>query len=224
MTAIGTPGASRRKAGELDESAARDHVPAHASEGRDAELISALRERGVFATRLLTRDQCAIVRSALANGRAEDAELLDDECIVDATVRRAVGIEVDTRTLRDVEARLDRCLPALADFFAVALTRREGAAFLRYPTGGFYLPHRDRATAAAWPDASRRRIALVVFLDSAEASHAAGDFSGGALRLLEVGAEVVPRAGWLVAFPAEWLHEVAPVTRGVRHVIVDWAY
>jgi len=33
-----------------------------------------------------------------------------------------------------------------------------------------------------------------------------------------------PRRGALVAFSAETAHQVQPVTRGVRDVIVDWFY
>jgi predicted 2-oxoglutarate/Fe(II)-dependent dioxygenase YbiX len=55
---------------------------------------------------------------------------------------------------------------------------------------------------------------------------------GGALRLYgladpgdpAVPFDIVPAAGTLVAFPSDVLHEVLPVTAGVRDAIVDWFY
>jgi predicted 2-oxoglutarate/Fe(II)-dependent dioxygenase YbiX len=40
----------------------------------------------------------------------------------------------------------------------------------------------------------------------------------------EVPLDVVPVAGTLVAFPSHVLHEVLPVTAGIRDAIVDWFY
>jgi predicted 2-oxoglutarate/Fe(II)-dependent dioxygenase YbiX len=36
--------------------------------------------------------------------------------------------------------------------------------------------------------------------------------------------DLAPVEGTLIAFPATWLHEVLPVTAGVRDAIVDWFY
>jgi predicted 2-oxoglutarate/Fe(II)-dependent dioxygenase YbiX len=147
-------------------------------------------------------------------GAPEPAEILVGHEVA-SEVRRAVSIEVDQATIEDVERRLDAYRDAIAGFFDVRLGGREGAGFLRYGPGGFYRPHRDRADAASWPGASRRRIALVIFLND--------DFSGGTLRLLEdEPTDVAPRAGTLVAFPATALHEVRPVHSGTRDVVVDW--
>jgi predicted 2-oxoglutarate/Fe(II)-dependent dioxygenase YbiX len=116
----------------------------------------------------------------------------------------------------------------VAGNFGVTLTSREGASFLRYPPGGLYRPHRDRAVVASWPDAARRLVAVVVFLNSSRAIDVAGGFDGGVLRLFADGeapfVEVHPRAGTLVAFRADRLHEVTPVRHGTRETIVDWYY
>jgi predicted 2-oxoglutarate/Fe(II)-dependent dioxygenase YbiX len=45
------------------------------------------------------------------------------------------------------------------------------------------------------------------------------------LRLLPDNApsiDIVPRRGLLVAFPADTVHEVLPVTGGHRDTVVDW--
>ena len=164
----------------------------------------------------LAPGDCLRLRRGMDAGTSEDAEILGETVERQQAVRRAATIEVAPWLLAEVEERLDAVRPAVAEFFSRPLTGREGCGFVRYATGGFYRPHRDRATVQSWPDAARRAVALVVFLNA--------DFEGGLLRLF--GAEtidVTPQAGLLVAFPADLLHEVTLV-RGTRDAVVDWFY
>src|SRR5690349_20318560 len=160
---------------------------------------------------------CCRIRHAMDRGAMEAAEVLVDGGSVDAAVRRTSDVEVDARTLAFVERAFDDVRPRVAAFHGVTLSTREGAGFLRYPTGGFYRPHHDRAHVAEWSAAARRRITIVVFLND--------DFDGGELCLLHDDAEpvvVTPRAGTLVAFDAATVHEVRPVGNGTRDTVVDW--
>ena len=160
---------------------------------------------------------CRDVRAAMDSGCSDDAEVLTDGVVVDNAVRRTSSIDVDAATLQYVEQRLDAARPRIAAFFGLSLPRREGAGFLRYPSGGFYRPHRDRADVDDWPDAGHRRVTVVLFLND--------DFRGGALRLMPDGApsrDILPRAGTLVAFDAATLHQVLPVFDGTRDAVVDW--
>jgi len=170
---------------------------------------------------------CARIRRAMDTGQPEAADVLHDAVESRDDVRRASYIDVDAAVLTEVEACLDAQRDAIAAHFGLALTAREGAGFVRYPEGGFYMPHRDRADAPSWPGAARRRIAAVVFLND--------DFDGGILRLLDaaidleerrhgVPVDIVPRQGMLVAFHADTLHEVTAVRGGPRDAIVDWFY
>jgi predicted 2-oxoglutarate/Fe(II)-dependent dioxygenase YbiX len=149
---------------------------------------------------------------------AEPAEILAQDISLDTDARRVLTVDVDAGTLAFVAQALDAEREVLRSVFEMPLGEREGAGFLRYHAGGFYGPHRDRGDSPAWPDANRRLIAAVVFLND--------EFSGGALRIHgEDGArDITPRQGSLVAFPADTLHEVLAVTDGTRDTIVDWFY
>lgn len=173
----------------------------------------------------LEADACRRIRAAMDRGVAEPAEVLHDVAGVDRRARDATVIEVGPVVLREVETALDGRRDAIADFFHISLTEREGPGFLRYTTGGFYGPHRDCAATSSWPAAVRRRVSLVVFLNNARESPAEGEHAGGTLRIFDTDtSDVVPREGCLVAFEATLVHEVLPVRAGIRDVIVDWFY
>lgn len=149
---------------------------------------------------------------------AEPAEILDQDISLDTEARRASSVEIDADTLALVEGAIDAVRARIATFFEEALSQREGAGFLRYGPGGFYRPHRDHGTVPSWPDAARRRVAVVIFLNDR--------FSGGVLRLFgdDGTRDIVPKQGTLAAFSAMTLHEVAPVIAGTRDTVVDWFY
>ena len=161
-------------------------------------------------------ERCARVRQAVDAGEQSPAEVYVDGFRVDETVRRTLEVDVDPTVVREVTESITGARPSVSRFFAMPLVGSEGPGFLRYPTGGFYLPHRDCLPGTH--DQFPRRIAIVLFLNDAE---------GGMLRLYaedDSAIDVAPAAGTLVAFPATSLHEVLPVTAGVRDTIVDWFY
>ncbi len=173
-----------------------------------------------------TRDACARVGDAMDRGSMEAAEFYDGQYIVADSVRRSFDVDVDPLTLDWIRRALIPARTLASAFFRVGLSHSEGAGLLRYPAGGFYRPHRDVMPGSAGQ--RQRRIAMVIFLNSAGEDE---PFAGGELRLHggDGGSgreaeplEIVPRCGTLVAFPAARVHEVLPVTRGARDVVVDW--
>ena len=166
-------------------------------------------------------------------GTIDPAEVFDPGATLDLDARRASSINVDGATLDAVEATLDARRHAVEAHCHVSLTGREGAGFLRYGAAGFYRRHRDRSVDTAWPDAARRQVSLIVFLNSSRARPAPGEFGGGELRIFLEPPDgsatfeamtFVPQEGALVAFDASTPHEVLPVRDGTRDVIVDWFY
>jgi SM-20-related protein len=174
----------------------------------------------------LDADVCVRLREEMEAASSEPAAVLPSGAAADGG-RHAWYVDVSHRTLREVERYLDDVGPVVAAFFGCRLGEREGTGFLRYDTGGFYGPHRDRGDNADWPDAARRRVSTVVFLNSGGEAARPGHFAGGTLRLFlddTTPVDIVPVAGTLVAFRADTLHEVTPVTSGVRYALVDWYY
>jgi predicted 2-oxoglutarate/Fe(II)-dependent dioxygenase YbiX len=159
-------------------------------------------------------------------GAVEDAEVLSHGIHRQSLVRNAAVVEPPGRLIEAIEVRLDSCRGRVAEALGLGVGDREGAGFIRYPEGGFYRAHRDRGDDPEWEGASRRAVALVVFLNTSRDSGLEGEFSGGVLRLFlpQQDLDVSPEAGLLIAFPADVLHEVTEVRGGTRDTIVDWFY
>ncbi len=93
-----------------------------------------------------------------------------------------------------------------------------------YNRGGHYNWHVDRSTNEKDPIAKRRVVAGVIQLSKPE------EYNGGDLYLkvpndemFELVEEKVEREyGKLVIFPANMLHKVSKVTRGIRRSLVFW--
>lgn len=147
---------------------------------------------------------------------------------VDIRVRRATAI-VPSQALRNLIAgQLRQAMPGIGAHFGVALTQCEEPQFLRYETGGHFVPHQDGNTPLLHNDSRFRRISAVIFLSTPSESPAHGDHGGGLLvihgRYPDTGsrAPVPHKPGTLAAFRAETTHEVTPVTHGERYTIVAW--
>jgi predicted 2-oxoglutarate/Fe(II)-dependent dioxygenase YbiX len=159
---------------------------------------------------------CASIAAAMHRGRSSPAEIFAGGYRVDEDTRRSLDVEVDDDVVRTVQTSINGVRDEVGRFFHTTLTADEGPGFLRYAEGGFYAPHRDSLPGTE-ADFSRT-IAVVLFVTRCE---------GGSLRIYppaDPPVDVAPAAGTLVAFPATWLHEVLPVTAGVRDTIVDWFY
>jgi predicted 2-oxoglutarate/Fe(II)-dependent dioxygenase YbiX len=169
---------------------------------------------------------CSRIRRGMDSGFSEAAEIVGGGITRRETVRRAQSIEIDPPILAVVERRLEAVRPTLERTMNQPLGEREGTGFLRYPPGGLYRTHRDRGAVAGWPAAARRLVTVVIFLNGGTDNSGPRDFEGGELCLYPNARPVLisPVTGLLVAFPADFLHEVRPVVSGWRDSAIDWFY
>ena len=150
--------------------------------------------------------------------------------------RRASDRQVRGEVRAQIQRRFDAMVPAVASRFGADIRHLEGVSFLAYEPGGYFRPHRDRADRDARSggnDSWRRRASAVLFLSRSAEPAGAGDHTGGELILYglidepewrDTGFAVPAEPGTLVVFDANVLHEVTPVTAGVRTTAVDWFY
>lgn len=102
---------------------------------------------------------------------------------------------------------------------AAHMKRMSGPMFSKYEPGMTYGPHVDNAVMGAGEGRVRTDIAFTIFLSEPDS------YDGGALTIESVAGPQAIRlkAGDAVLYPANSIHHVSEVTRGVRLAAVGWA-
>ena len=182
---------------------------------------------GIFVKEAAVSPQeCARLLTGLQAAPGEPAAIYatPDRSDVREETRRARSISPPAALAEPIERLFNELRPALEAHFHVTLREHEVPHYLLYRSGDFFAPHRDRPRASD-TDISSRRISGVLFLND--------DFSGGDLQLYGLisgqewaaaGFSCPPAPGLFVAFPSDVLHEVTPVTSGVRGTVVTWFF
>lgn len=90
--------------------------------------------------------------------------------------------------------------------------------FNRYGQGMEYGPHVDAPVMGSMSNAIRSDIAITIFLSDPRS------YDGGELTVFMngIGSQFKLEAGAAIAYPANTLHHVTPVTRGVRDAAILW--
>lgn len=110
-----------------------------------------------------------------------------------------------------------RIVPAVSKAFSFDTRRTTGFKIGRYggEQGGYFRPHRDNLT----PAVAHRRFAVSLLLNDP------AEYDGGALTFPEFGPDLYRApAGAAIVFSCSLLHEVTPVTRGHRFVLLTFLY
>jgi SM-20-related protein len=178
------------------------------------------------------------LRAEMERGQKGLAGLMQtgsEQDMIELKDRSTRRVMVSPDTVARVSERLKQLAPALESHFGVELSGEcQEPQFLTYQEGDFFHAHIDGASGDRVPTGIReRKVSTVLFVngEALNGTDAAGSYGGGELvfygllgdeRTAEVGIPLNGRAGELVAFRSDMMHEVNPVTRGERHTIVSW--
>jgi len=153
---------------------------------------------------------------------------------VDEMVRKTNRTQMSAATTRIVQTRLLDLKPQLERHFEITLYGCETPQFLRYEPGYFFGPHKDVAADPDAPESMRaRRVSVVTFLNGDAALPGVHGYTGGSLTLYGLiddenwktrGFPLAGLPGLLIAFRADTIHEVTPVTSGERYSIATWFF
>ena len=104
------------------------------------------------------------------------------------------------------------------DFYNFDITVLENLQYSVYKEGHHYIKHADVKLTKAKDDFQRKLSFTLQLSDESE-------YEGGELLLYnsEFPQVMQKRKGTLTVFPSYILHEVRPVTRGIRKALVGWA-
>ena len=177
--------------------------------------------------KFLDADACASLRAELNLSLTTQAPVYIEgtEGTIHESIRKTTSLHPSAETISEVHDRLLSQKSALETHFHLNLTDCEPPQFLRYEKGDFFVRHQDGNTKQLDFDHLRvRRISIVVFLNDFAVEPEANCYSGGLLNFYDQqGTYGLPgETGMLVAFSADTLHEVSPVTGGERFTIISW--
>jgi predicted 2-oxoglutarate/Fe(II)-dependent dioxygenase YbiX len=172
---------------------------------------------------------CADLRTATDAASMDQAAVYTKGAItVDETVRRTKSAKITEPAASGLKARLLDLKPLLESHFNLTLKDCNEPHLLVYREGDFFNPHRDNGR-----DPTERRVSVVIFLNRESREIAPNCYGGGSLTFYElmedprcsaIGFPVVGQEGLLIAFTADRIHGVTPVTYGERHTVVTWFY
>jgi SM-20-related protein len=181
--------------------------------------------------KFLSPEQCAAVRQEMAESQQSDAALARgvSEMVVDPYVRKTKLAKVSQATSLKIRDALVSLLPELSAQFKETLTEVQQTDYLVYREGGFIAPHLDVSKSKERMEAGRK-VSIVVFLNDQTETPSDDSFAGGSLVFYGLlpapfnilGHPLVAQRGSLVAFRPSVLHEVKPVTRGIRYTLANW--
>lgn len=140
--------------------------------------------------------------------------------------RRTLWADVDDELEAEMRRRYVEIMPEIAEHFERELKQPTALQFLVYGEGDHFNVHRDNSTDRE-EDPNARKISALLFLNApGEDEYQGGQLSFYGLLPSDtegaIGLTLEPEPGLLVAFPAETLHGVEPVTAGLRYTVVAW--
>ncbi|MBV9240937.1 MAG: 2OG-Fe(II) oxygenase [Acidobacteria bacterium] len=177
----------------------------------------------------LCRQLCKDIDSfPLSDG---DIWLPEEGFHINDQIKRRKEISYSADTQPKLHQKIYEASAELADRFSLQLGTLQPLKFTRYDVGDFYQPHRDLLDEPAPEVIRSRKLALTLFLNQQGDEPDEADYCGGSLAFYGLisdpswhgaGIPLDSEAGMLVAFRPDILHEVTPVTHGVRYAITTW--
>ena len=175
-----------------------------------------------FVGNFLTPDEC---RTIIASGESAvqlKAGRTEDHRVHENLRRSEIGWLNPGGESRWLFDRIKDCVNGVnSDWFRYDLTGFEGIQFTKYSIKAgepdFYSSHVDTASL---PGGTVRKLSFTVQLSDPES------YSGGEVVLYKSLIDSVNLSrdlGSISFFPSYTIHEVMPVTRGVRYSLVGWA-
>ncbi len=160
--------------------------------------------------------------------------LLNGYLGVDENIRKSKTLTVSENTITFVRERLLSIKPRIEASFNSVLKECKEPKFLLYKEGDYFHPHKDNfGGKESHKLAKENKISVVIFLNSETEMPERNSYVGGGLTFYRLvnnppfntnGFRIIGKAGMLVAFRSDILHEVTAVKHGERYSIVCWFY
>lgn len=195
-----------------------EHELAQERQGHEAEFAPVL-----LAPRIFEPEFCQTLIDYFNAHEAEESGFaidMEGKTVIQiaAHLKRREDVTIEDEALIDgvAERMTRRLLPMVERAFGWRATEIERFLICRYSdhNQGFFTAHRDNVTAGT----AHRKFAVSINLNEPE-------FEGGEVRFPEFGPRTYRSpTGGAAVFACGLLHDVTPVTRGVRYTLVPFLY
>jgi PKHD-type hydroxylase len=168
-------------------------------------------------TELLTPEELATIRGALAQGEFVDGKLTAGWSA--QLVKQNSQMKRDDRHAKDLYALIGTALRRSAPFQQIVFPKTiHSILFSRYEAGMTYGRHVDNPIMGSGDHPVRSDVSWTLFLNEP------AEYDGGELVVEASQGQKTFKLepGALVVYPSTTLHQVMPVTRGQRLVAVGW--
>lgn len=171
----------------------------------------------ICAPNVLTAEELGAIRNEL-----RDASYVDGASTAGWSareVKKNLQVAINTESLEKLQETVRNAFLRSAELQAAILPSAvTQALFNRYDVGMTYGLHVDAALMGGLGSSVRSDVAITVFLSDPRT------YDGGELVVKVNGLECKFKleAGSAIAYPANSLHQVTPVTRGARYAAVIW--
>lgn len=200
----------------------------------DAEFFE---QFGLYAVKnFLDRDFCLHLCDEMGGAPFRQGTFVNphtgDELLNEEVKKRSEVTKLAKRFNETVSEKLISLEPTLEEHYGVELDGIQPPKYSIYKTGDFYRTHTDADHKESAQDfLKERKVSSIIFLNEESPTEKEGSYCGGNLTfygLMEneafgkFGLPLVSEPGMLITFLPTTLHEVTPVTAGVRYTIASW--
>ena len=149
----------------------------------------------------------------------------DGQSKLDQTIHLTDEVQINPQSWETSIEHLNGLKPQLEQYFQTELSKMEAPKLLRYDRGQFISWHTD--TRDDVPVTKRLKIRTLLYLNGQDSESGSESFIGGELEFLIPQEEyknhclqISPQTGLLIAFDSLTPHQVQPIAKGTRYVIV----
>jgi predicted 2-oxoglutarate/Fe(II)-dependent dioxygenase YbiX len=185
---------------------------------------------GMFVIKdFLSIEVCQRLIAEMRSSRQDQASIYRSDTKtreVNIDIRNTIEVKVSASTRLYVKELLLSLRQSLQSFFEMEIDFRQ-IDFYIYREGSFFMPHQD--VGALDEPEGLRKLNVIIFLNGQSEEPGSSGYQGGSLVFYNVlddpyfkgyGFPLAAQPGLLISFPSDTLHEVTPVTAGVRYAIV----
>jgi predicted 2-oxoglutarate/Fe(II)-dependent dioxygenase YbiX len=182
---------------------------------------------GIYVdTDFMSPTECSVLCQEMLDSRKTEAGTYDEKNEIERiahTIRKTQYCHLSDELHGVVTNKIKQLKPKLEHFFQSRYSDLfEGPKYLIYRQGDFFSPHIDSQL--------NRKINVTVFLNKQTTETVELSYQGGSLILYGLmkdrafknrGIVAPTKAGCLIAYPVDVVHEITPVLSGARFAIVS---